>query len=180
MEERAHKLTAAQREERFVAEYIKSLDATQAATACGLASPKQSGHKLLHKPRVRAQIERLQARQVARVGMDAERIKSEIYALATLDPGECFDAQGMPRQIKDLPPHIRACIREVDVMVSAEGHVRSVIRFWDKPKALALAAQHLRLLAPAEVNVNHRFQHAHLSDAELQQRLLDAAHSLQP
>jgi hypothetical protein len=174
------KFTAAQREERFVVSYLKSLDATAAATEVGLKNPKQAGHVYLHRPRVRAQIEREQAKQVARVGMDAERIKREIYALATLDPGECFDpVTGMPRQIKDLPPHVRACIREVDMMVSAEGHVRSVIRFWDKPKALALAAQHLRLLAPTEVNVHHRFEHAHLSDAELQQKLLDAAHSLQ-
>lgn len=172
------KLTAQQREARFVAAYLRSLDATAAATECGLRHPKQEGHKLLHKPHVRSQIEREQAKQIARVGMDAERIKTEINHLATLDPGECFDAQGMPIPIKQLPPHVRACIREVDVIVSPQGAVRSVIRFWDKPKALALAAQHLRLLAPTEVNVNHRFQHAHLSDEELQQKLLDAAHTL--
>lgn len=175
---RKRKLTAAQREERFVVEYLKTLDATAAATAVGLAHPKPNGHKMLHKPHVKAQIERLQAQQVARVGMDAERIKDEINALATLDPGECFDDKGMPIPIKQLPARVRACIKTIGVEVTPSGSVRTVIHFWDKPKALALAAQHLKLLAPTEVNVNHRFQHAHLSDAELQQKLLEAAKSL--
>ena len=167
-------------EARFVVAYLKSLDATRAASEIGYTAKhaRQAGWRLLHRPSVREAIEREQAKQVQRIGMDAERIKQEIYDLATLDPGECFDAAGMPIPVKQLPPRVRACIKSVGVEVTPSGSVRTVIHFWDKPKALHLAAQHLKLLAPTEVTVNHRFQHAHLSDAELQQKLLDAAQSL--
>lgn len=170
------KLTAEQREDLFVAEYLKTLDATAAAIAAGLSkrSAKTLGSRMLQRPRVQELIRAKQTKQLQRIDMDAERIKQEIFNIATFDPAKLFDDNGQPLQIKDMPPEVRACIKRVQTVVIGQ-QVRASVEFWDKPAALTLAAKHLALLAPQEVTVNHRFQYAHLSDDELRQKLLEAA-----
>lgn len=175
------KTTALQREERFIAHYLKTLDATASAIEAGFSkkTAKQQGSRLLKQPRVADAVRQKQTVQLERIGMDAERIKQEIFALATLDVGELFNGDtGQPIQIQKLPPHIRACVKRVHVQVDLLGNVNTSIEFWDKVGALKLAAQHLALLAPKEVNINHRFPHATLTDAELAQKMLEASKEL--
>lgn len=171
------RITTEQREERFIAHYLRTLDAQASAIEAGYSpkTAKQIGSKLLTKPRVAEAVRAKQAAQIVVADMDATRIKQEIYALATLDPGELFDAAGSAIQIKQLPKHVRACIKRVSVTVDAAGTSRSQIEFWDKPTALTLAAKHLALLAPVEVNHNVRFPFATLTDEELRQKMLLAA-----
>ena len=175
------RLDTQMREERFVAEYLKDLDGARAVIAAGY-SPKNasaSAHELLKSPRVAEAIRAQQAMQLDKLDMDAERIKREIFALATLDPAECFNDDGTPITLKKMPARVRACVKSVSVTVVSNQAVACKVEFWNKVDALHLAAKHLALLAPKEVNVNVRFPHAHLTDAELKQRLLESAKSIE-
>ena len=85
---------------------------------------------------------------------------NDVYEISPVEGGKSGGLARVATRIKQLPPHVRACIREVDVIVSPQGAVRSVIRFWDKPKALALAAHELlhlcrRTAHHVEVHLGH-------------------------
>lgn len=169
---------ATQKETLFVAAYLKTLNATDAAIEAGYSAKtaRQAGSRLLQRPDIDAQIRAVQATQIARVGMDAETIKADIFALATLDPIEMFTPEGRMLTLQQLPRHVRICIRSMNITVDSQGRTVGLrTEYWSKVDALKLAAQHLALLAPKEVNVNVRFPHAHLTDEELKQKMLQAA-----
>lgn len=171
------KKNQAAREERFIASYLRTQDATKSAIEAGYSAKtaKQIGHMIMKRPHVAARLAQKQAVLVEKFEMSAERVQREIFALATLDISDCFDDNGLPIPIKQLPPHVRACIKEVNVVIISDKAVRADIKFHDKVGALKLAAGCLSLLAPKEVNVNVRFPHAHLTDDELRHKMLQAA-----
>jgi phage terminase small subunit len=129
---------------RFVAEYLKDLNATQAAVRAGY-SPKTAAsqaHDLLRKPEIAAAVENGQGAQFQRLALDADeamRINAEI---ARFDPAVLQDEAGNYKPLKDLPPEARRCIRRIRVhkrnLATGDGQTDLVIDydFYDKHPAI--------------------------------------------
>lgn len=171
----------AHREEQFVAAYLVEPHGKKAAMAAGYSERRaaETACNLLARPRVQALLREKQAAQLAVVDLTAARVKAEIAAIALLDPAECLDARGLPLPLTRMPARVRAAIKSLTVTVIGTKATSCRIEFCSKVDALHLAAKHLALLAPREVNVHVRFPHAHLTDEELKQRLLDSANTLE-
>lgn len=135
-------LTAKQ--QRFVAEYLVDLNATQAAIRAGY-SPKtarQQGARLLTNAVLAAAIAEGQTARFDRLALDADgaiRLNAEI---AGFDPIDLVDEAGNYRPLKDIPPAARRCIRRIRVhkqnLTAGDGQTDRVVdyEFYDKHPAL--------------------------------------------
>ena len=72
------------RQERFVEEYLRDLNATQAAIRAGYSprSAAADGSRLLTNANVAEAVARAKAERAARAGIDADRVLEEIKAIA--------------------------------------------------------------------------------------------------
>jgi hypothetical protein len=59
-------------------------------------------------------------------------IAEEICRIAFCDPADLFDQDGRLRQIKDLPPHVRAAVASVETVRG--GGIK--VKLWNKNNAL--------------------------------------------
>ena len=115
---------------KFVAEYLISGNATQAAIHAGY-SPKtayQSGAENLKKPQIAALLSQKQsviaARQderLAKMELTEERIAREIARISFFDPRKMFAADGRPLAVTELDDDTAAAIVGLDVLEQWEG-----------------------------------------------------------
>ena len=140
-------LSAMEREAVFAREFVKDLNATQAAVRSGYSAPSaySAAHRLLRKPRVREQITRLAAANQARVELEADNILRELLAIATADVADYVtknaDSSLALRQMEEIPPLSRRAI--ADVRRTKDGFR---LKLHPKLPALALLAKHVGLL----------------------------------
>lgn len=77
---------------RFFGEYLKDGNGTRAAEAAGY--PKSSAHvaaaRLLKNPKILAAIDAWRARNIAKYEITAERVRDELFKLATFDPRNLY------------------------------------------------------------------------------------------
>jgi phage terminase small subunit len=157
---REKKLTPKQ--ERFVAEYLIDLNATQAAIRAGYgaANAETIGYQLLQKTPVKAAIDAALAKRAEKSEITAERVLSEIAAMATWDPadimmeigidnnpdvrlgddGKIYGLRG-PGDIRRLPERVRRAI----VGWGYDRNQNFTVKLADKSKALDQLARHLAL-----------------------------------
>lgn len=81
------------KQERFVAEYLVDLNATQAAIRAGYSarSAKVTACDMLHKPEIAEAVREARAKQIAAVGEDAEEILRELWRLVRADANELIE-----------------------------------------------------------------------------------------
>lgn len=142
----------------FIVEYLKDKNATQAyvrAYGCSLATADTNGSRLLGNARVRAEVSRLEAEQLASVqhstGITLERTLREVARLAFFDPRRMFDAGGNPLPLHQLDDDTAAVIAGLDVLEEWEGTGDNrvfvgFIKKWklsDKKGALDMLMKHL-------------------------------------
>jgi len=78
---------------------------------------------------------------------DPQRTVAEVAAIAFLQVGDLYDAEGRLLPVKDLPPHVQAAIGNPETVTGnvdkADGHSDRIVRVrqWDKPKMLELLAK---------------------------------------
>lgn len=74
----------------FVLEYLKDLNATQAAVRAGYSAKwaEQEGHRLLHDPDVAAHIEQEIAARASEIRIDGADVVRAWFEIATADPNE--------------------------------------------------------------------------------------------
>ena len=74
------------------------------------------------------------AERIVETKFDAsvERIAEEICRIVFCDPADLFDQDGRLRQIKDLPPHVRAAVASVETVRG--GGIK--VKLWNKNNAL--------------------------------------------
>lgn len=163
-----------------MAAYVRDLNAAAAVREAGfeVKNADLAGHRLLQQPHIQAAVAAKQAVQTRALDLEATRVKRELAAIAFLDPAGCFDPDGKPLHVHQMPPQVRAAVRSIRVICRDGLPVVSTVEFWSKVDALKVAAQHLALLAPKELTVTHRFPHAQLTDAELRQKLLESANAI--
>lgn len=137
------------RQGKFVDEYLKDLNQTQAAIRAGYSerSAEVQGSRLISNAKVASAIaERMKARG-KRTEITQDRVLQEYARLAFLDPANLFDATGRPKSIADMDEDTRRAIVGVDVAnignaEVGEGEILK-IRLADKKGALDSVARHL-------------------------------------
>jgi phage terminase small subunit len=142
------------KQERFIAEYLIDLNATQAAIRAGY-SPKTAasqGERLLRNAEIQATVSAKQSQQLARADLTATRVLEEMRRLAFSDVRELFDEKGNLRPIHTLTPEQSACISGLEVIIknakAGDGATDTVhkVKVWDKPKVLDMLGKHFGIL----------------------------------
>lgn len=142
------------KQERFVAEYLIDLNATQAAIRAGYSKKTAGaiGSEHLQKPEIAAAIAAKQAKRLDSANLTAARVLEEIRRLAFSDVRGLFDETGNLRPIKDLTDAQAAAIASIEVVkkniVAGDGKVDEVykVKTWDKTRTLEMLAKHFALL----------------------------------
>jgi phage terminase small subunit len=99
------------KQERFVAEYLIDLNATQAATRAGYSAKtaNEQGARLLANVSVRSALQEAMERRTKRLEATADDVLREITRLAMFDPADLTNVKG-PEDIKALPEDVRRAI----------------------------------------------------------------------
>jgi len=148
---------AQDRRARFVQEYLVDLNATQAAIRAGYSprSADVTGARLLADARIAAAVQAGMDQRAQRVGMTADDVLRELKVLGMSDVGhyEVGDPAEPVKVREGTAPEARRAISSVKRRVrriQREGGPPEEIedvefRLWNKPEALRLAGQHLKL-----------------------------------
>lgn len=144
------------KQELFCLEYLKDLNATQAAIRAGYAESgaRTEGARLLANADVQAQIAEIAAKRNERIQIDADFVLRTLMSLADFDPQSIFNEQGGLLKIHEMPVAARKAISsfEIEELFSGRGEDREQIgvlkkvKLWSKDKAVELLARHKSLL----------------------------------
>ncbi|MFC3227351.1 terminase small subunit [Marinibaculum pumilum] len=140
------------KQKRFVASYLVTGNATQAAIDAGYSEKTAAriGSENLRKPVIASEIAEAEARRAERVEINADQVVLELRRIGMSDPRALFDADGRLLPVKDWPDDIARAVSSFEVVtkripgtdpVEVE-HVAKV-RFWPKTDALGLLGKHL-------------------------------------
>lgn len=128
------------KQERFIAEYLVDLNATQAAVRAKY-HPKMAA-QLLAKPSIQAAIAQRSQQQLERLGIKADEAMQLNAEIIRFDPLAIMDDFGNLKPLKDIALAARRCIRKVRVhkvnLTSGDGKTDLVqeYEFYDKGPAL--------------------------------------------
>ncbi len=142
-------------QELFCNEFIKDLNATQAALRAKYSKngARTTASKLLAKDNIQQLIYELNQERLKAVKIDANFVLEELHKIATSDVAEIFDENGKMKNIHDVPPIIRRAISSIETVEYFEGMGRDreqvgeikKIKLWSKDKALENLGKHLKL-----------------------------------
>jgi phage terminase small subunit len=146
---------AGPKQARFAAEYLKDLNATQAAIRAGYSKRRASeqGYSLLQIPSVACHVQRVQARQLERTELTADEVINGLRAIACVDLSQIYDAQGNLMSVHDWPDDVKRVVMgmESDELFEMDrgrrvvtGHSKKV-KIPDRIKAFELLGKHLAL-----------------------------------
>lgn len=146
----------------FVDEYLKDLNATQAAIRAGYSAKTAEwiGPQLLGKTHVAAAVRAAQAERSQRVKVDADYVLNRLAEIDQLDVLDILDSTGNFLPVREWPKPWRQTISGLDVQELMSGDTESIIRKikWpDKLRNLELIGKHVGVNAfreQLEVNVN--------------------------
>jgi len=137
------------KQERFAAEYLVDLNATQAAIRAGY-SPKTAGaqgEQLLRNVRISTAVSKAMAKRAQATGVTAERVIKELARVAFADPRGILEwgPDGVKlRKSADLTDDQAAAVAEVSESRTAAGGTLKA-KMHDKVRALELLGKHLGL-----------------------------------
>ena len=142
------------KQQRFVAEYLIDLNATQAAIRAGY-SPKTAssqGERLLRNVEVAKALEEGKAKQLEAANLSAGQVLEAIRRRLAGDPRKLFDEKGNPRPIHSLSPEEASLLAGYELVIknakAGDGHQDEVlkIRLVDSARYVEMAAKHFDLL----------------------------------
>lgn len=140
------------KQELFAREYLKDLNATQAAIRAGYSekTAKEVGYENLTKPHVLELVAELKAQRVEQTGIDAAYVLRRLTEIDQMDVLDILLANGELKPIKDWPKVWRTTLSGMDVveMASAESAaLLKKIKWPDKVKNLELLGKHVDVQA---------------------------------
>ena len=140
----------------FVDEYLKDLNATQAALRAGY-SPKTAhriGAENLQKPAIQLEIQQAMQDRSERTKITADRVLEEIARLSFFDPRKLFNSDGSPKPINELDDATAAAIAGIDAVNigNSDVGIGQVLKYKiaDKNTALEKLCKHLGLYNASE------------------------------
>lgn len=147
---------AADRERRFVDEYLVDFDAARSAVAAGYSErrAKQAGHELLKRERVQELLRVRRADLQRRTEVTQERVIEELRRIAFADIRDLFvwsEERAAYIPSTNLTEEQAAAIQAVEAETTyftredgtEEKRVRLKLRTWSKPDALEKIMRHL-------------------------------------
>lgn len=142
------------KQQRFVAEYLVDLNATQAAIRTGYSAKTAGaqGSRLLTHVEIAAAVQAATSKQLGTAELSAVRVLEEYRRLAFSDVRNLFDAEGNLVPIHALSAEVASALASVEVVkknvAAGDGKVDTIhkVRVWDKTKALDSLAKHFGLL----------------------------------
>lgn len=166
------------KQQRFVAEYLIDLNATQAAIRAGYSAhtANEQGSQLLANLSVAAEVQRRRQEQLASLDLDSRKVLQELAILCHSDVRD-FDmtedgdlvlrpeaseaawraVSSVKRKTKHIPQKNGEPITERDLE----------FRLWDKNTAISNAMKHLGLLKDnGGVTINQQFVTVHYADED--------------
>lgn len=133
----------------FVLEYLKDLNATEAAKRAGFSAKTShvQGSLLLQTPHVAAAIEAAKAQRDDRTKITIDKVVLELARVGFSDIRALFNQDGTLKKPHELSGDQAAAIAAIEVDEIREegaviGHTRKV-KFWPKTNALELLGKHL-------------------------------------
>lgn len=145
--------------ERFVAEYLVDLNATQAYLRAkegkvSEATAAVNGSKLLRTTKVAALVQAGKKRQLEKLEMTAANVMQLLWNAATLDPKDFTDDEGKLLPLSKMRPEVRRCIEGLEVaranLDKTDGKKSEEflhkLKLFPKSKATELLAKHFRLV----------------------------------
>lgn len=145
------------RKSMFIREYLVDLNAAQAAIRAGYSpkSAETNGPRLLRDAQVAAAVQVAMDERAKRVGMTADEVLAELKAIGMSDVrhyqfGEGSDplvlAENAPDHAMRAVSSVKRRIRRIHKQDGPDEEIEDVeFKLWDKPTALRLAGQHLKL-----------------------------------
>lgn len=138
----------------FIAEYLRDLNATQAAIRCGYSKNGASvhGHRLLRNSRIAKELAARQLAQLERAELSAARVLEELRRVAFVDVRTFFDEFNNIKPMSELGEDQGSAMSAMEVVIknvdAGDGHTDTVHKFklWDKVRALESLAKHFGLL----------------------------------
>jgi phage terminase small subunit len=144
------------RQERFVLEYLKDCNGTQAAIRAGYSrkGAEVHAHRLLRNLQILNKIRAVHNRTLQSAEVSVERVLREYACVAFFDPAKLFDSEGNLLPIDQMPEDARRALNGLesqeifDFERGSKTHVGTLrkVRFASKIGALDALAKHLGIL----------------------------------
>ncbi len=133
------------KQRRFIAEYLKDQNGTQAAIRAGYSkrTANEQASDLLAKPSIRSAVDAKLKQIGDAAGVTKERILKALLNVAELDPRRIFNQDETVKAISELPDDVALSIASVEY--DDDGGALKKFRFCDKVKALELLGKHVKL-----------------------------------
>lgn len=127
----------------FVAEYLKDLNATQAAIRAGYskAGADVTGSKLLVNPKVKQAVTEALERRSSRVEVKQDDVLRVLLRHLNFDPATLYDSNGHLMSVTEMPADARLAVQAIEWTQHGPK-----VKFWSKDKALELSMRHLGML----------------------------------
>jgi phage terminase small subunit len=131
------------KQNRFVAEYLKDLNGTQAAIRAGYSAhtADQQASRLLANVKVKQAVAEAMSRRGERVEVKQDDVLRVLLRNLKFDPAKAHDERGNLLSLGEMPEEARLAIQSIEW-----GQYGPKVKFWSKDKALELAMRHLGLL----------------------------------
>jgi phage terminase small subunit len=151
----AGKLTPKQ--SAFVTEYLKDLNATQAAIRAGYSEKTayRIGAELLQKTSVAEAVQNAKAKRAQRVAIEADDVLKQFMRFAFCDVRLLYNPDGTLKPMNEWPDDAAAAVNGIDTIELA-GDVQGCIKklkLVDKLGALNSIAKHLGMLSDVHKHV---------------------------
>lgn len=150
---------------RFISEYLKDFNGTQAAIRAGYSkrSAASIAFEVLREPEIQAAIQR----RLEKLGMSADEVLIELARIGRADVKEMFGEDGKMLHPKDMPESIRRAISGIEVKA---GTIK--VRFWSKTEALNLAGKYHKLFVDRSEVTNNQVNLNNLISDQDAERLI--------
>lgn len=139
------------KQELFAREYLKDLNATQAAIRAGYSvkSAQEQASRLLSNVMVQSRISELKAERNEEVGIDAAYVLRRLVEIDQMDVLDILLPSGELKPIKDWPKTWRTTLSGMDVteMAGDDPGFLKKIKWPDKVKNLELLGKHVTVQA---------------------------------
>lgn len=143
----------------FVEEYLRDLNATQAAIRAGYSkhTAGAQAHKLLQNAEIARLIAEGQQKRLRAAQLQASSVLNELRKLAFSDLRQVIGPEGAVLPVEQWPDEIAACVQSLEVEELWEGRgearrqigVTKKVKLHNKLDALRMLAQHFKLLVDA-------------------------------
>lgn len=175
------------KQELFAREYLKDLNATQAAIRAGYSekTANEQASRLLANVKVQNRIGELKHKRNEQISIDAAYVLRRLTEIDQMDVADILLANGEVKPIHEWPKVWRTTLSGIDVteMAGDSAGLLKKIKWPDKVKNLELLGKHVTVQAFREQTSTELtganggpIQYSDITDEELEERLKELGH----